>query len=78
MTTVRPHIARGLLGNSIALLAMTNITALLGYVFWTICARCFSASVVGLTNTVISAMTLVAIADCRRVHPDAYSAAAGS
>ena len=61
MTTVRPHIARGLLGNSFALLAMTNITALLGYVFWTICARCFSASVVGLTNTVISAMTLVAI-----------------
>lgn len=61
MTTVRPHIARGLLGNSFALLAMTNITALLGYVFWTICARSFSASVVGLTNTVISAMTLVAI-----------------
>ena len=62
MTTVRPHTARGLLGNSIALLATTHITALLGYVFWTVCARSFlrqRRSVI--TNTVISAMTLVAM-----------------
>jgi O-antigen/teichoic acid export membrane protein len=61
MTTARPHIARGLLGNSIALLAMTYITSLLGYVFWMVCARSVSASVIGMTSTVIAAMTLVAI-----------------
>ncbi|HEX2212353.1 MAG TPA: hypothetical protein VHH12_02605, partial [Mycobacterium sp.] len=61
MTTFRPQAARGLVGNSIALLATTHITAVLGYVFWMLCARGFSASVVGVTNTVISAMTLIAI-----------------
>lgn len=55
------RIARGLVGNSMALLATTHITAVLGYVFWMLCARCFSAGVIGVTNTVISAMTLVAI-----------------
>jgi O-antigen/teichoic acid export membrane protein len=61
MITVRTQIPRGLVGNSIALLAATHITAVLGYVFWMLCARCFSAGVIGVTNTVISAMTLVAI-----------------
>lgn len=61
MTTVHPQTARGLVGNSIALLATTHITAVLGYVFWMLCARGFSAGVIGVTNTVISAMTLVAI-----------------
>lgn len=61
MTTARPHTARGLLGNSIALLAMTHITSLLGYVFWVVCARRVSASVIGMTSTVIAAMALVAI-----------------
>lgn len=61
MTTVRSQTARGLLGNSIALLATTHITAVFGYVFWVLCARVFSAGVIGATNTVISAMTLVAI-----------------
>jgi O-antigen/teichoic acid export membrane protein len=52
---------RGLLANSMALLAMTQITSLLGYVFWMACARHVSATAVGMTTTVISAMTLVAI-----------------
>jgi O-antigen/teichoic acid export membrane protein len=52
---------RGLLANTIALLATTQITALLGYLFWVICARGTSASTIGMANTVISAMTLVAI-----------------
>jgi hypothetical protein len=46
---------RGLLGNSIALLAMTHITSLLGYVFWMACARHVSAGAIGMTSTVISA-----------------------
>ena len=61
MTALRTQTARGLLGNSIALLATTHITAVFGYVFWVLCARAFSAGVIGATNTVISAMTLVAI-----------------
>jgi glycogen(starch) synthase len=52
---------RGLLGNSIALLAMTHITSVLGYVFWMACARHVTAGTIGMTSTVISAMTLVAI-----------------
>jgi O-antigen/teichoic acid export membrane protein len=61
MTTARPRTARGLVGNSIALLAMTHITSLLGYVFWMVCARGVSASVIGMTSTVIGAMTLIAL-----------------
>jgi O-antigen/teichoic acid export membrane protein len=61
MTTARPRTARGLVGNSIALLALNHITSLLGYVFWLICARSVSASVIGVASTVIGAMTLVAI-----------------
>jgi O-antigen/teichoic acid export membrane protein len=61
MTAARPHIARGLLANSFALLAMTHITSLLGYVFWMVCAHRVPASVIGMTNTVVAAMTLVAI-----------------
>src|SRR5690349_14526699 len=53
--------SRGLLGNSIALLAMTHITSVLGYVFWMACARHVSAGAIGMTSTVISAMTLIAI-----------------
>jgi O-antigen/teichoic acid export membrane protein len=52
---------RGLLANSIALLATSHITAVLGYLFWIACARGFSAATIGMANTVISAMTLVAI-----------------
>ena len=61
MTAARTQVARGLVGNSVALLATTHITAVLGYVFWMLCARCFSAGVIGVTNTVISAMTLIAL-----------------
>ena len=62
MSGARPHRAgRGLLANSIALLATSHITAVLGYLFWIACARGFSASTIGMASTVISAMTLVAI-----------------
>jgi O-antigen/teichoic acid export membrane protein len=61
MTITRPRISRGLVGNSIALLAMTHITSLLGYVFWMVCARGVSASAIGMTSTVIGAMTLIAL-----------------
>ena len=62
MSGARPHRAgRGLLANSIALLATSHITAVLGYLFWIVCARGFSASTIGMASTVISAMTLVAI-----------------
>lgn len=53
--------ARGLVGNSLALLALTNITSVLGFVFWTLCARHVSPGAIGIANTVISAVTLVAI-----------------
>ena len=52
---------RGLLGNSMALLAMSHITAVLGYVFWMVCAHRVSAASIGVSNTVISAMSLVAV-----------------
>lgn len=61
MTTARPVVARGLFGNSIALLATAQLTAVFGYAFWMICARVFSAGVIGVTNTVIAAMTLIAM-----------------
>jgi O-antigen/teichoic acid export membrane protein len=50
-----------LLANSIALLATSHITSVLGYLFWIACARGSSASTIGMASTVISAMTLVAI-----------------
>lgn len=61
MTTARPRIARGLVSNSIALLAMNHVTSLIGYVFWVVCARSVDAGVVGITSTVIGAMTMVGI-----------------
>ena len=61
MSAARRHISRGLLGNSMALLAMTHVTAILGYAFWMVCARLASASDIGISNTVIAAMTLVAM-----------------
>lgn len=57
----RKHTVRGLMANSFALLAATHISALLGYVFWMLCARSLNAGVIGVANTVISAMTLVSI-----------------
>lgn len=61
MSTGEATAIRGLRGNSIALMATTHVAAVLGYVFWLLCARWFSAGVIGISNTVISAMTLVAI-----------------
>jgi O-antigen/teichoic acid export membrane protein len=61
MTTAPPLKTRGLLSNSIATLASNHISAVLGYLFWMVSARSVSASAIGLSNTVISAMTLCAI-----------------
>jgi O-antigen/teichoic acid export membrane protein len=70
MSRATPHrTGRGLLANSAALIATTHITALLGYVFWIVCARGFSASTIGLASTVISAMTLVAILSATGLEP---------
>ena len=59
--TRRPRAGRGLLANSIALLAKTHISALLGFLFWTVCARGVSASTIGLVSTALSAMALAAM-----------------
>jgi O-antigen/teichoic acid export membrane protein len=62
MSVLRAHSGgRGLVANSIALLATNHMTTLLGYLFWTVCARGVSASTIGMTNTVISAISLVAV-----------------
>jgi O-antigen/teichoic acid export membrane protein len=62
-------LSRGLVGNSIALLATSQIGAVLGYLFWIACARGFSASTIGMSSTVISAMTLVAIVAATGLEP---------
>ncbi len=51
----------GLLGNSAAIAVASNLTAGLGYLFWTAFARNVTAAEVGMTATVISAMLLVAL-----------------
>jgi O-antigen/teichoic acid export membrane protein len=56
-----PGKGRGLIANSIALLATSHLTTVLGYLFWTVCARGTSASTIGMANTVISAISLVAV-----------------
>jgi O-antigen/teichoic acid export membrane protein len=62
MSGARPHKAgRGLVANSLALLATSHITTVLGYLFWTVCAKGSSASTIGMASTVISAITLVAV-----------------
>jgi O-antigen/teichoic acid export membrane protein len=62
MSLLRSHSGgRGLVANSIALLATSHLTTVLGYLFWTACARGFSASTIGMANTVLSAISLVAV-----------------
>jgi O-antigen/teichoic acid export membrane protein len=51
----------GLLRNSAAIAAASNLTAGLGYLFWTACARHVTASQLGMTITVVSAMLLVGL-----------------
>jgi O-antigen/teichoic acid export membrane protein len=51
----------GLLRNSMTIAATSNLTAGLGYLFWTACSRNITASDIGMTATVISAMLLVAL-----------------
>jgi hypothetical protein len=62
MSRASPHrTGRGLLANSAALLATSQLTAVLGYLFWIACAHGFSASTIGVASTVIAAMTVVAV-----------------
>jgi O-antigen/teichoic acid export membrane protein len=62
MSAARLHgSGRGLIANSVALLATNHMTTLLGYLFWTVCAKGSSASTIGMVNTVISATSLVAV-----------------
>jgi O-antigen/teichoic acid export membrane protein len=48
---------------------MAHITSVLGYVFWVACARHVSAGAIGMTITVISAMSLVAILSAAGLDP---------
>jgi glycogen synthase len=61
MSALQSRKGRGLLGNSIAIVAMTNLTAGLGYLFWSACARHVTASAIGMASAVVSAMSLVAL-----------------
>ncbi|WNG86739.1 hypothetical protein C6A87_023495 [Mycobacterium sp. ITM-2016-00317] len=61
MSTTQPQKTRGMVGNSFALLALTNVTSVLGFVFWTLCARNVSPGAIGIANTAISGMSLVSI-----------------
>jgi hypothetical protein len=69
-----------LLGNSIALPATTHVTYLLGYVFWTVCARGVSPGASGLTNTVIGKIDRAAVRRQleEQVAPDLVAAEHGS
>jgi O-antigen/teichoic acid export membrane protein len=62
VSVLRAHSGgRGLVANSIALLATNHMTTVLGYLFWTVCARGVSAGTIGMANTVLSAIALVAV-----------------
>lgn len=70
MSVARPlRAGRGLVANSIALLATSHLTTVLGFLFWTVCARGVSASTIGMMNTVISAITLVAVLTVTGLQP---------
>jgi O-antigen/teichoic acid export membrane protein len=62
MSGTRPHRAgRGLLANSIALLATNHIGAVLSYLFWMVCARGVSPTTIGMMSTAIAAMYLATV-----------------
>jgi O-antigen/teichoic acid export membrane protein len=61
MSGPTPSRGHGLLRNSAAIAVASNLTAGLGYLFWTACARGVTASEVGMTATVVSAMMLVGL-----------------
>jgi O-antigen/teichoic acid export membrane protein len=50
-----------LIRNSVYIMAVTVVTSALGFVFWLVAARRFSASEVGLSAALVSAMTLVSL-----------------
>jgi O-antigen/teichoic acid export membrane protein len=50
-----------LVRNSVYIMAVTVVTSALGFVFWLVAARRFSASAVGLSAALVSAMTLVSL-----------------
>jgi O-antigen/teichoic acid export membrane protein len=61
MTAARVPPGHGLLANSVAIAVASNLTAGLGYLFWTMCARAVTPSEIGMTATVVSAMLLVSL-----------------
>lgn len=69
MSTVSDRVARTVQGlrtdrlatTSVALMVNTVLNSALGYVFWTLAARSYSATDVGMANVVISIITLVAL-----------------
>lgn len=65
LTSLPAAVARhSLLRNSVYIMLTTGINSILGYVFWVIVTRSFSASEVGVAGALIAAMTLIAaIAD---------------
>jgi O-antigen/teichoic acid export membrane protein len=53
--------ADSLLRNSVYIMAVTVVTSILGFAFWLVAARRFSASEVGLSAALVSALTLVSL-----------------
>src|SRR5579862_3719125 len=50
-----------LVRNSFFIMAVTVVTSALGFVFWLVAARRFSAGAVGLSAALVSAMTVVSL-----------------
>jgi O-antigen/teichoic acid export membrane protein len=60
LAALRAQLTTPLIRNALALVVNTGINAALGFVYWVIAARLFSANDVGLAAAAISAMTLLA------------------
>ncbi len=50
-----------LIRNSVAIMAVTVVTSVLGFVFWLVAARRFNADQVGISAALVSTMTLVSL-----------------
>ena len=50
-----------LIRNSVAIMAVTVVTSILGFIFWLVAARRFSADQVGISAALVSTMTLVSL-----------------
>ena len=61
MTTTESRRGHGLLTNSVAIIATSGLTGVLGYVFWGLSARSTSPDAIGVVGTLVSMMSLVAL-----------------